>query len=171
MKADLQHEEKLRAVDLGRFLVTGPTDVTAKPSPFHCRVCCKEVFVLTHGPHEMLRHFQGSRPFLRDQCLRLETAVWQVLDLEGNTLNSAELQRQREKFMTPPPTVRDGEYFFSEGVNVDKSGAVDQKLAVMARVSARIEVSRLRGNYKLVYQLCSHLTLCAGWVNVDVMVT
>ena len=69
------------ATELGRFFVTGPSDAANMPSYFYCRLCRKNVSVLTHGHHEVLRHFQGSRHFARDQRLRLETPEWRVLDL------------------------------------------------------------------------------------------
>ena len=74
------------ATELGRFFVTGPSDAANKPSHFQSRVCRKNVSVLTHGHHEMLRHFQGSRHFARDQRMRLETPGWRVLDFQGNPL-------------------------------------------------------------------------------------
>ena len=46
--------------DVGRFFVSGPRDVATKPSQFYCRICRKDVSVLTHGHHEILRHFRGS---------------------------------------------------------------------------------------------------------------
>ena len=52
-------------------------------SHFYCRVCWKNVSVLTHGHHEVLRHFQGRPHFARDQRLRLETPGWRVLDFHG----------------------------------------------------------------------------------------
>ena len=51
--------------DVGQFSMTGPTDVAIKPSHFYCRICRKDVSVLTHGQHEIWRHFQGSRHFPR----------------------------------------------------------------------------------------------------------
>ena len=154
--------------DVGRFFVTGPTDVATKPSHFYCRVCRKDVSVLTQGHHEMLRHFQGSKHFPRDQRLRLETPGWEVLDYEGNVMSSAEVERQREKIMRAPLVVRDREYPFSEDVVVDETGVVDPNLGVMARVSSLIEVLRLGGSYELVYRLCAKFTLSAVRVNVDV---
>ena len=38
--------------DVGRFFVTGPTDAATKLSHFYCRLCRKDVSVLTHGHHE-----------------------------------------------------------------------------------------------------------------------
>ena len=83
--------------DVGRFFVTRPTDVAIKASHFYCRICRKDVSVLTHGHHEILRHFQGSKHFPRDQRLRLEKSGWEVLDYEGNIMSPAEVERQREK--------------------------------------------------------------------------
>ena len=42
----------------------------------------QDVSVLTHYPHEVLRHFQGVKHFARGQRLRLETPGWRVLDFE-----------------------------------------------------------------------------------------
>ena len=122
--------------DVGRFFVTGPTDVAKKPSHFYCRICRKDVSVLTHGHHEILRHFQGSKHFPRDQRLRLETPGCEVLDYEGNVMSPADVERQREKIMRAPLVVRDREYPFSEDVIVDETGAVDPNLGVMAKVSS-----------------------------------
>ena len=66
--------------DVGRFSVTGPTDVATKPSHFYIGICRKDVSVLTHGHHEILRNFQGSKHFPRGQRLRLETPGWEVFD-------------------------------------------------------------------------------------------
>ena len=126
--------------DDGEFFVTGPINVATKPSHFYCRICRKDVSVLTHGHHEILRHFQGSKHFPRDQRLRLETPGWEVLDYEGNVMSPAEVDRQREKIMRAPLVVRDREYPFSEDVIVDETGAVEPNLGVMAKVSSLIEV-------------------------------
>ena len=82
------------ATELVTFIVTGPRDAAEKPSHFNCRVCRKVVFVLTHGYHDVLRHFQGCRLFARDQRLRLETPGSRVLILNGNPLSEDELERQ-----------------------------------------------------------------------------
>ena len=154
--------------DVGRFFVTGPTDVATKPSHFYCRICRKDVSVLTHGHHEILRHFQGSKHYFpRDQRLRLETPGWEVLHHEGNVMSPAEVERQREKIMRAL-VVRDREYPFSEDVIVDETGAVDPNLGVMAKVSCLIEVPRLGGSCELVYRLWAQFTLSAVRVNVDV---
>ena len=156
------------ASDVGRFFMTGPTDVATKHSRFYCRICCKDVSVLTHGHHEILRHFQGSKHFPRDQRLRLETPGWEVLDYEGNIMSPAEVERQREKIMRAPLVVRDREYPFSEDIIVDETGAMDPNLGVMAKISSLIEVLRLGGSYELVYRLWAQFTLSAVRVNVDV---
>ena len=78
--------------ELAQFFVTGPTDAANKLSEFYCRVCRKDVSVLTHGGYEVIRHFQGHRHFARDQRLRLETPGWRVLDFDGNPLPEDELR-------------------------------------------------------------------------------
>ena len=75
------------ATALDRFFVTGPSDAANIPSHFYCRVCQKNVSVLTHGHHEVLQRFQGSRHFAPDQRLRPETPGWRVLDFHGNPLS------------------------------------------------------------------------------------
>ena len=152
--------------DVGQFFVTGFTDVATKPSHFSCRICLKDASVLIHGHHEILRHFRGSKHFSRDQRLRLESPGWEVLDYEGNVLSPAEVKRQ--KIMRAPLVVRDREYPFPEDVIVDKTGAVDPNLGVMAKVSSFIEVLRLVGSYELVYRLWAQFTLSAVRVNMDV---
>ena len=154
--------------DVGRFFATGPTDVATKPSHFYCRICRKDVSVLTHGHHEILQHFQGSKHFPRDQRLRLETPGWEVLDFKGNIMSPAEVKRQRKRIMRAPLVVRDREYPFSEDVIVDETGAVDPNLWVMAKVSSFIEVLRLGGSYELVYRLWAQFTLSTVCDNGDV---
>ena len=77
--------------ELAQFFVTGPTDASTKLSEFYCRLCRKDVSVLTHGSPEVLRHFQGIRHFARDQRLRLETPGWRVLGFDGKPLTEDEL--------------------------------------------------------------------------------
>ena len=45
---------------------TGTTDEAGKPRHFDRQICRKDVSVLTHGPHEIVRHYQGSKRFPRD---------------------------------------------------------------------------------------------------------
>ena len=90
----IQDEEGVGANEVGRFFVTGATDAAGKPSHFYCWVCRKHVSVLTHGPHGILRHYQGVKHFARDQRLRLEAPGWRVLDSEGNPLSESVLERR-----------------------------------------------------------------------------
>ena len=133
------------ASELGRFFVTGPTDASGKPSHFYCRLCRKDVLVLTHGMHEILRHYQGTKHFPRDQRLRLETPGWRVLDFEGNAMRDEEVARQRDRILRGPQVVRDREYPFAEDLIADSSGTVDASLPVLAKVSSLVEVLRLGG--------------------------
>ena len=71
-KRTFKMEKVSGANEVGQFFVTGATDAAGKPSHFYYRVCHKDVSVLTHGPHEILRHYQGVKHFARDQRLRLE---------------------------------------------------------------------------------------------------
>ena len=157
------------ADEIGRFFVTGATDAAGKPSHFHCRLCCKDVSVLTHGVHEVLRQFQGVKQFARDQRLRLETPGWRALYFEGNPFSDSELERQRERIRRGLLVFRDREYLFAEDLIVDDSGAPDATLPFLAaKVSSLIEVLRLGGPYQLVYQLWSQFTSTASRMNVDV---
>ena len=156
------------ANEVGQFFVTGATDAASKPNHFFCRVCRKDVSVLTHGPHEILRHYQGVKHFARDQRLRLETPGWRVLDFEGNPISESELERRKEHNLRSPLVVRNREYPFAEDLIVDESGALDATLPVVAKVSSLIEVLRLGAPYELVSQLWSQFTLIASRVNIDV---
>ena len=124
--------------------------------------------VKTHGVHEILRDYQGTRHFPRDQRLRLETPGWRVLDFEGNVMQEEEVERQREMILRAPQVVRDRDYLFPQDLIVDSSGSVDVSLPVLAKVSALVEVLRLGGSYELVHQMWPQFTLIAGQVNVDV---
>ena len=128
------------ADELGCFFVTGPTNASGKPSHFYYRICRKDVSVMTHGVHKILRQYQGTKHFPRDQRLRLETPGWRVLDFEGNVMREEDLERQRERILRAPQVMRDREYPFSADVIVDSSGAVDVSLPVLAKVSAVVEV-------------------------------
>ena len=129
------------AKEVGQFFMTGATDTAGKPSQFYCRVCRKDVSVLTHGLLEILRHYQGVKHFARDQPLRLETPGWRVLDFEGNPLNESELERRRKHILRGPLVVRDREYPFAEDLIIDESGAPDAILPVVSKVSSLIETA------------------------------
>ena len=113
------------ATELSRFFVTGPLNAANMPSHFYCRLCRKNVSVLTHGHHEMLQHYQGRRHFARDQRLHLETPGWRVLDFQGNPLSEDELECQREKVQKGPLVVRDREHPFAEDLITDEAGVID----------------------------------------------
>ena len=121
------------ANEVGQFFVTGATDAAGKPSHFYCRVSQKDVSVLTHGPHEILRHYQGVKHFARDQRLRLETPGWRVLDFEVNPLTESELERPKEHILRGPLVVRDREYTFAEDLIVDESGALDARCQLLRK--------------------------------------
>ena len=154
--------------EVGRFLVTGATDAAGKPSHFYCRICRRYVSVLTHGPYEVLRHFEGVKHFARDQRLRLETPGWRILDFEGNPLTESELERRRESILRGPLVIRDREHPFAEDLIVDDSGAPDPKSPVLAKVSLLVKMLRLGGSYELVHQLWSQFILTGSRVNIDV---
>ena len=156
------------AIELGRFFVTGPSDAANVPGHFYCRVCQKNVSVLTHGHHELLRHFQGNRLFARDQRLRLETTGWRVLDFNGNPLSEHELGCQREKIKKGPFVVRDRKHPVSEDLITDEAGVVDPQLPVLTKVSCLVDVMRMGGNYELVEKLWAQFVLTAGPVNTEV---
>ena len=154
--------------ELARFFVTGPTDTFTKLSEFYCRLCLKDVSVLTHGSSEVLRHFQGIPHFARDQRLRLETPGWRVLGFDGKPLTEDELERQREKFLLAPLVVRDREYPFHENLILDASGNTDPQLPVLAKVSSLVDVLQLGGSYELVERLWERFVLTASRVNFSV---
>ena len=141
------------ATKLGRFFVTGPLDSANMPSLFYCRVCQKNVSVLTHGHHEMFRHFQGRRHFARDYLLRLETPGWRALDFQGNPLSEDELKRQREKIQKGPLVVRGREHRFAEDLITDEAGVIDPQLPVLAKVSCLVDAMKIGGSYGLAEKL------------------
>ena len=138
------------------------------PSHFYRRVCRKNVFVLTHGHHEVLRHFQGSRHFARDQRLRLETPGWRVLDFHGNPLSEDELERQREKIRTGPLLLLDLEHPFAEDLITEETGVVDPQLPVLTKVSCLADALKMGGSYGLIKKLWAQFMLTAGPVNTEV---
>ena len=154
--------------ELAQFFVTGPTDASTKLSEFYCRLCRKDVWVLTHGSPEVLRHFQGIRHFARDQRLRLETPGWRVLGFDGKPLTEDELERQREKILRAPLVVRDREYPFREDLIPDASGNTDPQLPVLAKVSSLVDVLQLGGSYELVERLWERFVLTASRVTISV---
>ena len=154
--------------ELAQFFVTGPTDAANKQSEIYCRLCRKDVSVLTHGSYELIRDFQGLRHFARDQRLRLETPGWRVLDFNGNPLPEDELERQREKIMLAPLVTRDREYPFREDLIPDASGNVNPQLPMLAKVSCVFDALQLGGSYELVEKLWERFVLTASRIKVTV---
>ena len=141
------------------------------PSHFYCRLCRKNVSVLTHGHHEVLRHFQGRHHFARDQRLRLETPGWRVLDFQGNPLTENELERQRKKIQKGPLVKRDREHPFAEDLISDESGVVDPQLPVLTKVSCLVDALKMGGSYRLIEKLWAQFVLTVGPVNREVVWT
>ena len=168
-KKTFRTKKDYAATELGRFFVTGPLDAANMPSRFYCQLCRKNVSVLTHGHHEVLRHFQGPRHFARDQRSRLETPGWRgVLDFQGNPLSEGELERQREKIQKGPLVVRDREHPFAEDLITDEAGVIDPQLPVLVKVSCLVDAMKMGGSYVLVQQLWAQFVLTAGPVNREV---
>ena len=99
--------------------------------------------MLTHGHHEVLRHFQGNRHFARDQRLRLETPGWRVLGFHGNPLSEDERERQMEKIRNSPLVVRDREHPFAEDLITDEDGVVDPHLPILTKVSCLVDALKI----------------------------
>ena len=156
------------ATELGRFFVTGPLDAVNMPIHFYCRLCRKNVSVLTHGHHEALRHFQGRRDFARNQRLRLETPGWRMLVFQGNPLTEDELERKREKIQKSPLVVRDREHLFAEDLISDEAGVIDPQLPVLTKVSCLVDGLKMGGSYGLIKKLWAQFVLTAGPVKREV---
>ena len=152
------------AAELSRFFVKGPSDAANMTSVFYCWMCRKNESVLTHGHHEVLWHFQGSRHFARDQRLRLETSGWRVLDFHGNPLSEDEPERQREKIKTGPLVVRDREHPFAEDLITNEAGVDGPQLPVLTKVSCLVDALKMGGSYGLVEKLWAQFVLTAGSV-------
>ena len=142
--------------------MTGPSHAANMPSHFYCRLCGKNVSVLTHGHHEVLRHFQGRRHFARDQRLGLETPGWRVLEFQGNPLEEDELEQQRESILKGPSVVRDQEHPFAEDLISDEAGVIDPQLPVLTKVSCLVNALTMGGSYSLIEKLWAHIVLTAG---------
>ena len=156
------------ATELGRLFVTEPSEAANMSSYFYCRVCRKNLSVLTHEHHEVLRHFHGSRHFARDQRLRLETPAWRVLDFQGNPLTEDDLERQREKIRKGALVVRDREQPFTEDLTTDEAGVVDPQLPVLTKVSCLVDALKMGRSYGLIEKLWAQFVLTAGPVHTEV---
>ena len=143
--------EKNYATDeLARIFVTSSTDASTKMSELYCRICQKDVSLLTHGRSNVLRHFHGIRHFARNQRLGLETPGWRVLGFDGKILTEDELERPRDKLLRAPLVVLDREYPFREDLIPEASGNADPQLPVLAKVSSLVDVLQLGGSSELV---------------------
>ena len=141
------------ATELGRFFETGPSDAANMPNHFYYRVCRKNFSVLTHGHHEVLRHFQSSCHFAPDQRLHRETPGWRVVDFHGNPSSEDELERQREKIKKGHFVVRDREHPFAEDLISDEAGVFNPQLPVLTKVSCLVVALRMGGSYELIEKL------------------
>ena len=148
--------------------MTGLSDAANMSSHFYCRVCQKNVSVLTHGHHEVLRPFQGSRHFARDQRLRLEAPGWRVLDFHGNPLSEDKLEHQREKIRTGPLEIRDREHPFAEDLITDEAAFVDHQLPVLTKLSCLVDALKMGRSNGLVEHLWAQFVLTARPVNAEV---
>ena len=144
------------------------TDAANKLSAFYCRVCRKDVSVLTHGGCDLLRHLQGHRQFARDQWLLLEARGWRVLTFESNPLPKDEIERQREKLLLAPFVARDRQYPYWENLIPDATVNVDAQLPMLAKVSCLTDIIQLAKSYKLVRKLWERFVLTAIRINVYV---
>ena len=133
--------------ELGNFFVTGPTDAANKLGHFCCRVCRRDVSVLTHRHHGTLRHFQGSRHFARDQRLRLYTPVWRVVEFHGNPLSEDEREQQNGKIKKVLSVVRDCEHPFAEYLVAHGAGVVYPQLPVLQKVPRLVDAFKMGGSY------------------------
>ena len=80
------------ATEVGRFFVTGATDAANMPSHFYCQLCRKNVSVLTHGHHEVLRLLSGGVVIL------LATSVCALRHLGGASWIFMEIHCQRRSW-------------------------------------------------------------------------
>ena len=155
------------ATELGTFFVTRPQEVANMPSHFYRRVCRRIVFVLTHGHHEMLRYFHGSRHFARDQRLRLETTGWPVLDFHGSALSEDELKRQRRKLRKVPFRC------VTVSIHLRRTWSL-MGLVLLTRscqfsqMFCLVDALRMGGSYEPVEKLWAQFALTAGPVNTEV---
>ena len=167
-KKSFRMKKVYEATELGRFFVTGSSDADNMPTRFYCRVCRKNNSVLTHGYHEVLRYFQGSRHFASDPRLRLQTPGWHVLDFHGNPLSEFELERKRGKIMNGAFVVPDCEHPFAEDLITVGAGNVDPQLPFLTKVSFLVDALRMGGSYELVEKLWAQFALTARPVNTEV---
>ena len=154
--------------ELGSLFVTGASDCSKHPGSFRCRICRRDISLETKGRYEILRHFQGSKHFVRDQRLRLETPGMRVLDRRGRPLADEELDRQRESILRGLLVKLDKEYPFPEDLIVGDDGAVDPQLPITAKVASLVSVLLHGGPYELVESLWGQFASTAARANFNV---
>ena len=120
--------------ELAGFFVTGLDDAMTKLSELYCKICRKDVSVLTHGSSESLRHFQGIRHFAREQRLRFEIPGSRVLDFDSKPLTEDDLERLLDKILRAISIVRDREYSFRKDLIPGTSRNADLQLPLLAKV-------------------------------------
>ena len=148
--------------------MTELSDAANMPSLFYCRVCRKNVSVLTHGHHEVMQLFQGSRQFARDQRLRLKTPGWRVLGFQGNPVSADELECQGENIRKSLLVVRDREHPFAEDLITEEAGVVDPHLPVLTKVSCSVHALKMGVSSELTEMLWAQFVLTTGPVNTEV---
>ena len=94
--------------DVGQFFCDWAHRYCNKAQPIFCRIARKSLYWLkTHGQHVVFGQYQGSKHFRREERLRLETLDCEVFDYQGNTMSTAEVERQRDRTTRGPLAVRD----------------------------------------------------------------
>ena len=153
------------ATELGRFFATRPSDAANMPCHFFCRVCLKNVSVLTHG---IIKCCGISKAVVTLPVISAWVWKHRVLDFHGNPLSEDELERQRKTIRNGPFAVRDREHPFAEDLITDESGVVDSQLPVLTKVSCLVDALKMGGSYELIAKLWAQLVLTAGPVNSEV---
>ena len=96
----------------------------------------------------MLRHFQRSGPFARDQRLQLETSGMRMSDFHKNPLSQDELERQREKSRGVPLWLVTAS-ISAEDLIADRAGIVDPLVPVLTKVICLVDALKMGGSYEL----------------------
>ena len=134
----------------GIFFVTGPRDASSTFRISYCKICRKEVPLLTNGHYVNLRFCWGACRFPRDQRLRLKTNGRRILGFLGYSLTKGGVEGNNEKIQMSPLVVRHWERLFAEHWSEDGAGVVDPNLPVLAKVSCQVNVLPTEGSYQLV---------------------
>ena len=140
-------KEVYAANDLCELYVTGRTGASGKPSNLYCRICRRDLLVLTYGQYENLRLFHAASHFPHHQRMRLKMPRWRVLEFQGNPFTEDEFERQTKKILQAPLVVQDRQNLFAEDLVVDGAGVVRPKLPRFGKVSCFIVVLQLGDSY------------------------